>query len=117
QGAGFPVTLTPKAVPVRHQTLYSEARQLLKPVQDLKIGRESLVLAIVQKASQAQFNPSAVTKCLMTHTPFAEFFRDVVALLILLAEPGNFLVADPIYVLDQVTDTITVHRKTKPCFG
>src|SRR5271156_1126748 len=82
QRAGFPIALPTKAKALRHQTLHSKSRQLLEPMQNLKVSRKPLEVASLEKTAQPKLNSRTIAKRIVTCPIPPQFFRYCVALLV-----------------------------------
>src|SRR3981081_3644905 len=106
QGTGFPIALPAKAKAIRHQTLHSQARQLLEAMQNLKVSRKALEVVSREKTAQTKLNSRTVAKRIGTGPSLPQFFRYCVALLVLGAKFANCVVTYAIHIRDEITDAV-----------
>src|SRR5262249_51831342 len=97
--------------------LDGESGQLLHPVQDLEISGKPLEAARLKKTSQAKFDPGAVAERFVAFTAFAQWFGDIVTLLVFGAELCNGFIAGCVDVLHQITNAVAVYRIAESGFG
>src|SRR6478736_1197896 len=79
-------------------------------MQNLKVSREPLEIARLEKAAKAKLNSRTVAKRTVTRTSLAQFFRESVAILVFHAKLADCIVTCAIYILHEIADTVGIHR-------
>src|SRR5277367_6597631 len=82
-------------------------------MQNLKVSREPLKVASLEKTTQAKLNSSTVAKRIVTRTGLAPFSCDSVAILVFGAKFASCIVTCAIYILHEITYTVGIHGITE----